>query len=389
MKGFLVVSGCPRSGTSLCMDIQRVAHGDEAIVGQKFPQEARQEARKEALQQQPNEPDHAYRVRKYLLDKQIEAEQKKHDHDYVDMNPQGFWECAFSVRGLIYRPNFRDLLGSVRRGDDFKVVKVVSQGLLASDPAYIGKVIYMIRHPRAVAKSQERLVRGFSVKDPETGSAKNAFEDMTIHTPEMYIGVTVQACRWLLLESRVPVMFVDFDDLVGDPQTQIDHMAEFVGSGDYDAAKEVVEPRLNRSQPEDIEHRLWKDAEYVYEQFVEAAAIINSGQRRSKAKRRWENIIRYFEDPRREFNREKRTWRCYRSKHTVNEAMCRACYDQPEVMRNFKKHSESMEGGIARHWREEPCLFECGLDLDRLEPYLTIEESIENNFWVEAEETAV
>ena len=49
----------------------------------------------------------------------------------------------------------------------------------------------------------------------------------------------------------------------------------------------------------------------------------------------------------------------------------------------FREHSESSTGNLARHWSKEPCLFECGLDLDRKESYLTVEESIENNFWKE------
>jgi hypothetical protein len=379
-NGFLVVSGCPRSGTSLCMDIQRVAHGDDAILGSKFPQENRKKAREEMLARMDGELDHEYQIRRFLLVAGIVESAQEEKQKYVDMNPEGFWECAFSVQGIIYRPQFRELLGKVRNGQ-FKVVKVVSQGLMASDPAYVGSVIYMVRHPRAVAKSQERLTRGFNYADPETGEIKNAFEDMKIHTPEMYIGVTVQAARWFLDNPRIPVMFVNFDELVGDPSTQVGRMAAFVGRGDYGEAVKVVQPKLNRSKPEDIENVLWEDAEFVYERFTEAAAIIDAGGARSKANGFFRKIVEYFQDPRRAFNREKRNWRCYRSKHVVSEAMCKACYGDPRVAMNFRKHSESVGGNLAKHWSKEPCLFECGMDLDREGPYLTIEQSIENNFW--------
>lgn len=383
-KGFLVVSGCPRSGTSLCMDIQRVAHGDDAIMGSKFPQENRKKAREEMLARIDGELDHEYQVRRYLLEKellQFELQQDKQQQKYVDMNPEGFWECVFSVQGIIYRPMVRDILHQVRTGK-FKVVKVVSQGLLASDPVYIGRIIYMIRHPRAVAKSQERLTRGFNWTDDE-GNVHNAFEDMKIHTPEMYIGVTLQAAQWFLANPRIPVMFVNFDDLVSDPDTQVGRMAEFVGRGDYESAKGVVQPKLNRSKPEDIPNALWEDAEFVYDTFVKAASIIDAGGGRSKANRLFRKIVKYFQDPKRAFNREKRNWRCYRSKHHVNEAMCKACYHDPVAAANFRKHSESITGNLARHWSREPCLFECGFDLDRDGPYLTIEESVENNFWAD------
>jgi len=50
-KGFLIVSGCPRSGTSVTMDIQREAHGDEAICGEKFPSHLGRECRQSFMGQ--------------------------------------------------------------------------------------------------------------------------------------------------------------------------------------------------------------------------------------------------------------------------------------------------------------------------------------------------
>jgi len=382
-KGFLVVSGCPRSGTSLCMDIQGKAHGYEVIMGEKFPQENRRKAKEEMLEKMEGEKPHLYRVRKYLMEKeflnQSLREPKGNREKYKDMNPEGFWECAFSVQGIIYRPQFRKVLSEVRRGD-FKVVKVVSQGLMMSDPIYIGKIIYMMRHPRAVAKSQERLTRGFNWTD-DNGEVHNAFENMKIHTPEMYISVTCQAANWFLTNPRVPVLFINFEDLVSEPKEQVDKMSEFVGRGDYKSAYDVVQPKLNRSKHEDVPNSLWEDAEFVYEQFTAAAESINAGEGRRKANKHFREIVEYFQDPRRAFNREKSNWRCYRSKHMVNANMCRACYNDPVAAANFKRHSESTEGKVANPWQEEPCVWECGMDLDREEPYLTIEESIENNWW--------
>ncbi len=37
----LIISGCPRSGTSVQMDIHRAVFGEERILGAKFPQEKR------------------------------------------------------------------------------------------------------------------------------------------------------------------------------------------------------------------------------------------------------------------------------------------------------------------------------------------------------------
>ena len=393
-KGFLVVSGCPRSGTSVTMDIQREAHGEKAICGERFPQETKKRVRDEMLAKDEGEATAQWRCRKYLMKKQMEAEEKskpEHERNFHDMNPDGFWEMAFSVQGIIYNPQFKDLLAGVRKGD-FKVVKVVSQGLMASDPAYLGKVLYSIRHPRAVAKSQERLVRGFNFQ-AEDGTVHNAFEDMVIHTPEMYIAVTLQAAQFLLMHHAVPVRFHHFEELIADPLAVLQDMQEFVGCGDYSKAEGVVKPKLNRSQHEDVESSLWEDAEFVYEHFCNAAEIINGymGDHhakvravRRKAAPELLKVINYLSDPRRNFNREKRQWPCYRAKQGVNESVCRECALGTETMRNFKAHSENTpsQHGVTKNWSEEPCLWECGMDLDR-ETHLTIEGSIANNSWAE------
>jgi len=379
------------------MDIQRAVHGDAAICGHKFPQEIRKHVKAE-FERRVGEPSHVWECRRYLISKDVAAEEAKtpdHEREFRDMNPEEFWEMAFTVKGIIYHPHFKVLLAGIRRGD-FKVVKVVSQGLIASDPAYLGKIIYSIRHPRAVAKSQERLIRGFNFTG-EDGKEHNAFEDMVIHTPEMFVNVTVQASQFLLFNPGTPIHFLHFEELIREPKRVIDDMSEFVGRGDYSKAYEIVQPKLNRSKHEDIESPLWDDADFVYEHFCAAAEIINTykgDNRRSvesvrrKAEKPLTEIIRYMSDPKRNTNREKRHWACYRARSQVNEALCRECIKGGIVAFNFKSHSESTPSshGVTKHWSEEPCLFECGMDLDR-GSYLSIEESIENNFWLNLPDT--
>lgn len=382
-NGFIVVSGCPRSGTSLCMDIQRVAHGDDAILGEKFPQEARRAMREEMRQRQDDEPEHEHRVRAYLMekaDKEHDLELDPDEERWRDMNPDGFWEMTFTVPGIIYRPIFREMMEKVRNGEETKICKVVSQGLMASDPIYIGKILFMIRHPRAVAKSQERLVRGFNIINPE-GRVQNIFEGMTIHSPDMFINVTARAARFFLNNPNIPVHFFHFEELVSNPDPLLKEMKEFIGFGDYDKVMEegVVKPKLNRSKHEDIEHTLWEDAEFVYDNICKAAENYNAGDHKS-AQPYFEAILERMQNPRTQFNREHRNWRCFRAKRIVNENMCKLCMSDPNTRGNFLRDSESRVGRVAEHWSQEPCLFECGLDLDR-DNYLTIEESIRHNFW--------
>jgi hypothetical protein len=354
----IIVSGCPRSGTSVTMDIMRKVFGDERIKGEKFPQERRKKNR----EQQEDEEDHLYAMRKYLIDKSLEG--REEEDLFEDMNPNGFWECQYSVQGIRYNYFDREDLKNLEKGDidKAKIVKVVSQGLLSSDPKYIDKVIYLVRHPRSVAKSHEKLKRGFETKFPD-GKVRNVFDGLTIHTPEMYISVTRQACRWLLDNPEVPVHFVNFDDLIRDPKSELMKMQGFLGTGDFTKAYDVVEPKLNRSIPQDIDHILWKDAEFVYDNFVN---------------KNYQEVIDYFNDPKRDFNREKSSWHCPRYGQSVTAKQCNLCRTNSTVRNNFKTYA--MQSYI--EWEKEPCFYECGMDIDRdKENCLTIEQSIKQNFW--------
>ena len=78
-----VVSGCPRSGTSLMMDIFRASLGQARIIGKKFPTE-RKVVRKNT------DTEAIFSYRQYL-------QQHSGGRDAVevrDMNPEGFWECC-------------------------------------------------------------------------------------------------------------------------------------------------------------------------------------------------------------------------------------------------------------------------------------------------------
>jgi hypothetical protein len=244
---------------------------------------------------------------------------------------------------------------------------------------YIGKIIYMIRHPRAVAKSQERLVRGFDIINPQ-GRIQNIFEGLVIHTPEMFINVTLQAAHFFLENPEIPVRFYHFEELLESPEETMDEMQEFVGRGDYSKAYDLGQQKLNRSKHEDVENDLWEDAEFVYDALCSAAKLVNTGNREG-ATPLFQEIVDRIGDPKSKTARQQRNWRCYRAKMNVNESVCRQCMNNPATRGNFMTNSESTSGRVARHWTQEPCLFECGFDLDR-EEHLTFEESIENNFWI-------
>lgn len=387
LANLLLACGCPRSGTSILMEIIRLIYGEDMILGTKFPQEARKEHIETILRELEEEGDIAnYQLRKYLVERNLaaqEAQLTEEERDFKDMNPDGFWEMAFTVKGVRYAPALRNIFDALRSGKK-RFCKVVSQGLMASDTTYIDKVIYTIRHPRAVAKSQERLIRGFQYIDPNTGKSKNAFGDMVIHTPEMFIKVTTQASRFFLNNPDIPVMFYHFEDLIENPKEVIDRIVEFVGFGDPSKAYDAVKPKLNRSKHEDVESNLWEDAEFVYTAFSEAACLVNSGNREA-ANEIFQEIVDYIADPKREVNKDTRNWMCPRSKNVATYRICQMCQKSANSRKNMKETAEKLYRPGVKHWSQEPCLFECGMDPDR-EEYVTVEDSIKNNFWLEPEE---
>jgi hypothetical protein len=241
-RGLIIVSGCPRSGTSVCMDIQREAHGEDKILGYKFPREAKRKNYENLLSRIDDENDHSYQIRKYTIEKQILQEEQildEKEERWKDMNPEGFWEMEFTVKGLQYIPKYRKVLRECLEGKT-KICKIVSQGLLASDPLYIEKIIFMIRHPRAVAKSQERLSRELQILCKD-GEVRNMFEGLIFHTPEMFIEVTVEACRFFFQNPNIPVRFYHFEKLFESPDEVLNDMQRFIGEGDYSKASKIIQ----------------------------------------------------------------------------------------------------------------------------------------------------
>ena len=364
----IVVSGCPRSGTSLCMDLHREVYGGKRILGSKFP---RLTSQKDILDHEGYDENAIKQINHYI--------NKKHqsllnNQDSKDMNPNGFWECQFSVRGIFYQYKFKDILEKLSKEtqDNESVCKIVSQGLLDSDVQYISKIVYMLRHPRAVAKSQERLKRG--LVRTSNGNVQELFDGVTFHTPEMFINVTIQACHFFLAHPDLPVLFVQFEDLVTKPEAIIKQIGDFENK-DFSKAISLVEPKLNRSKHEDIDNLLWEDAEFIYKLMIKAADYNNNGDREA-AEEQFKAIIKYVLDPRRETNRQAKTWPCFRLEQNVREALCKSCKFDQYTKINLRQTAEEMN----IRWWEEPCLFECGMNLDDDQP-ISIEESIKNNFW--------
>jgi len=358
----IVISGCPRSGTSLTMDLMREVFGESQILGKKFPQERNL---KYFNKKAPNESDTQFSLRQYIQKKNEKTDPLLTFEESKDMNPNGFWEMLYTVQGCFYR--YSDRLNLEKRlkevgTEEQKICKIVSQGLINSDPRFIDKIIYLNRHPRAVAKSQERLKRNLPTFKNEHGHSFDLNKELKVHTPEMYIQVTLQACRFFLSYPEQSVHFVLYDDLIEHPTETLNGIKDYLNTDkDFTAAIKRINPKLRRSKHEDIKHTLWDMSENIYNLFIQ---------------QKYQECLDYFEDNKKEMQKEKMQWHCLRRDMIASHDICEACHKDKNMVKHFITTSEEM--GIP--WKEEPCLYECGLGLDI--EHITVEDSIKNNHWV-------
>jgi len=253
----IVISGVPRSGTSVMTNIMLELLGEDRLIGSKF---MGNDKVKEIAEGPMPEP---IPIHKYLRKKKIETMQekarkrlqiptkvqerrnkrKKKLESMKEMNPNGFYECQFTVQGLYWRPQVHGLFAKIEAMEKEPFCKIVSNGLLKSDPTRISKIVYMLRDPREVAKSQEKLKRPKTMPMPEGEK---------FHSPDFFITATVQFCRWAVqYASEVEVLMVHHGDLLSDPEPQVQRVAEFL-SVEPGNAHSVVDKKLHRSKPQPI-----------------------------------------------------------------------------------------------------------------------------------------
>jgi hypothetical protein len=267
------------------------------------------------------------------------------------------------VRGIHYEHAFKDELKDFLETN--KCMKIVSQGLLNSDPRFFDRIIYMIRHPREVAKSQEDLQRQF-------GNATKDGEEQKVHSAEMYIKVTAMAAQFFLDYPEIPVLFCQHSDMIANPEKHIKSVAKFLDLPQKESwlkAKDVIEARLKRSNPQPIESALWEAAEEIYRLF-------NEGD--------FKAVVDYYEaDGVEALKQENAQWFCPRLNGPTNKNKCHLCITSADTRKNYKMTADRKKAD----WQNEPCLYECGFDTSRDKKDLkTIKESIDKNFWYDPQE---
>jgi len=346
----IVVSGCPRSGTSMMMRIMQRAFGDERILGTKVPRK-----------QTPLVPEGASEIKRYLMEKQHKKNpERKGEERTKRMNPNGYFEMAFCVKGVFWQPQYEEMLDGLLAEEQKSVCKIVSQGLARSDPRFIDKIVFMARDPRSVAKSQEQLGRDTPMNPedaPETDGKK-----VLIRSVDMFNQVTVAAARWIDAHPEIPVHLVNYDELLDDPISVLAALEEFLEEGDFFTAHELIDTSLRRSTPENIEGDA---AEFAHELFT---SMLNKD---------WTGIGTKMKDrikKRRDNPPLKTRWLCPRVGSSVSATICGMCKTHEQTLGNLIKSTKVKQ----RVWEKEPCPFECGIQ-DGVG--LTIEQSVMNNHW--------
>jgi hypothetical protein len=323
----IVVSGNPRSGTSLMMNIMRHGLGEDRIIGKEKPNAVKEE-------------DIGNNVGKFLkkahIDQKFDLEEEEHP------NPNGFWEYFFTVKGLHYSTVKREYetIQKIVNAEKEYVGKIVSQGLTRTDPVYVSKIIYMLRDPRQVRKSMQRLNKNENAKN----------------FPDMFIDNAAKAATWLSINNEIPILFVNYDDVIYDTKNTLNKIKVFLDEPfDVDNALPCVNQKLNRSRPvEDYE---------LEDEMLKIYRLIGE--------KKYDEVLEIRDKVFREFVPEE--FMCVRKMEKTTIEGCKNCKSNMEEV-----HKNRYRSLVTKTlWKKLPCVYEC----QYAENKITVEESIKNNFW--------
>jgi hypothetical protein len=205
----LIVTGTPRSGTSMWMQIL-VAAGFDAI-GEAFPSDWRA-----------------------LLS---------------SANPDGYWESQL-IGGVYYRTNPHPLTGAFLFPEQtrFHAVKILVPGLVRSDLAFIDRVIGTVREWRQFAASRVRLRELYE-------------QQFGLEPHEQLLRLELPpALEWWIdnygllrdiATRRYAAHVCSYQSLLDDPERSVDEVLGWLGRGDRARAIAAVRPH-RRTQGEQV-----------------------------------------------------------------------------------------------------------------------------------------
>ena len=196
----LVVTGTPRSGTSMWMQIL-VAAGFEAI-GEPFPGDWRG-----------------------LL---------------AAANPDGYWESQL-LGGIYYRSNPHPISGAFLfpEATRFHAVKVLIPGLVRSDLAYLDRVVATVREWREYVASRRRLSQLYS---EAVGLEPYEAQMRSELSPALEWWLDNFALLRDIGTRRYAAHVRSYQSLLDDPEAAVREVFAWLGRGDVSAAVAAVRP---------------------------------------------------------------------------------------------------------------------------------------------------
>jgi len=351
MKKIIAIVGVPRSGTSATSNVNLEILGKENLIGSSFmgrdeenpkmwqgPRRELTPIQKLEQQKRESKKRHVFSL----------PDKNKRIKEMKEMNEKGFFECPFTVKGLFWSPETDELFKKINELDR-PFMKLVCSGIANTNPEFIERIIYVLRCPREVAKSQEKL-KGRELPKGEV-----------IHSPDFYIKTTTAFCRWYINFGKdIPLLMVNHRDLLEDPETQTKRIADFHGLP-HNNAHEIIEKKLYRSKIQDIKNDQWVDADRIFELMKKSD---------------FQGVVDYMRDPDLMTHKVNKSFRCHRLGRDVNLAECRNCKSNDTVVSNFiitatKRNID---------WKNEPCALDCGA-IDR-DSAISVEKSIANHTWL-------
>ncbi len=288
-----------------------------------------------------------------------------------ELNPRGFyegWPCMGIPWSLVNHQRIKEVESESSR----RVAKIVGEGLLKTNPEYIESLVVVLRPPRFVANSQEKLVGPINIRDRDQGM-HNVRREAKVHNPDFWLSHMVSIARWVKDFPGVPVHIIEYENLL-DPDRREDELGKlqaFIGEGDFvGGGSKVIDPSLRRSSPRE------GNTPGVESDFVFADSLYPLLRDKD-----WAGVSKSVgEHNRKKLQQARRSkpdnYLCYRVNLPVHRKTCLECVKGGTVMNNLKKRADDTDV----NWRKEPCVFECALRVDGA-AYKTPEDSIKGNFW--------
>ena len=152
-------------------------------------------------------------------------------------NPEGYYEYE-RVKQI---EEDQAWLGQARG----RVVKMVSALLVHLPPAYHYKVVFMRREMAEILASQCKMLDHLGESRGEVGDAAMA---------RLFAQHLAQVTDWLETQPNVDLLYVGYNDVLADPETQAERVSHFFG-GELDVAAmvDVVDPELYRNRLADAD----------------------------------------------------------------------------------------------------------------------------------------